>query len=135
LNNPEMSVPGHTHMTHTKYYHITEMENLETILKEGLKPQIGPRARDLGEKVEAVYLFPTMSDLEDALMSPWGAEAWDEDLDHAIIEVTLPENVRIGQGTDVDYEVSCLDHIGPENLKLFRIEPAADTSGIDVPGM
>ncbi|MBO9428360.1 hypothetical protein [Sulfitobacter sp. R18_1] len=119
----------------TKYYHITAMENLESILKEGLKPQIGPRAREIGEKEAAVYLFPTMSDLEDALMSPWGEEAWDEDLDHAIIEVTFPENARIGQNTDVEYEVSCLDHIPPENVKLFRIEPAADTSRINFPGM
>lgn len=110
----------------TKHYHLTEEANLTAILKEGLKPQLGPRSKSLGENRDAVYLFSNLEDLETALESPWGEIAWNEEDDLAILEVIVPESARLGADDDAGFEVSCLDHIPAENIKLVRIEPGLD---------
>ena len=50
-------------------WHITPLENLPRILREGLIPAIGPRSADLGEEIAAVHLFSRFDDLVDA---NWG---------------------------------------------------------------
>lgn len=108
----------------TKYYHLTDETNLVSIMREGLKPQLGPRSKLFGETTEAIYMFPSLDDVDDALGCPWAEEAWDDDVSLAVIEVSVPEGSRLGLENDADFEVTCLDHIPADCIKLVRIEPA-----------
>ena len=58
-------------------FHVTEAENVASILRDGLTPQIGDRSRELGETLPAVYAFPTAQACHDALMN-WLGE-WHEE--------------------------------------------------------
>lgn len=75
------------------FFHLTPTANLPAIMREGLVPQIGARARRLGEPRAAVYLFASMQDLEHALTN-WLNDEFDEDEPLALISVALPPNIR-----------------------------------------
>lgn len=41
-----------------RYFHVTPMDNLKSILKNGLIASIGERSEDCGESFPAIWLFP-----------------------------------------------------------------------------
>ena len=53
-------------------YHVTPSSNLESIMREGLVPKIGDRSYKVDEQHPAVYLFPNMEEVENALMRRYG---------------------------------------------------------------
>lgn len=103
------------------YYHVTLMENVPSIRNSGLLPQIGERSEELGETEEAIYLFPSKEDMDNALMNwlgEWYNEEYGEDCDLAILEVRLPEEISlIDEG--VGYEVVCKEKIPAECIRYF----------------
>ena len=50
-----------------KLYHVSLLRNLKSIMKVGLEPRIGERSKEIGETEKAVYLFPTIDDMNCAL--------------------------------------------------------------------
>lgn len=48
------------------FYHVSEKKNLESIMKNGLIPQVGERSKEFNE-APSVFLFPTKDDTELAL--------------------------------------------------------------------
>lgn len=75
-------------MTKFVAWHATPIENLDTILREGLMPRIGPRSRDLGEAEPAVYLFPDLAAV-DAAVGSWMENAFDPEAALALLRVDL----------------------------------------------
>ncbi|GCD54288.1 hypothetical protein [Acetobacter pasteurianus] len=69
-------------------FHVTPAENLPSIMRNGLEPRIGPRSEDLSEKYKAIYLFPNVEAMENALAN-WMAEAFDDDETLAVIHPKL----------------------------------------------
>lgn len=67
-------------------YHATAKASLETILSEGLQPQIGPRSAALGEAMPGVYLFTSWEACEDGLMN-WLGDAIDDADELVVLEV------------------------------------------------
>ena len=60
-------------------YHVTPEENLPSIRKNGLVPQIGPNSKEVGETTKAVHVFLDHDSLVDAMMN-WESMDWhDED--------------------------------------------------------
>ena len=57
-------------MTNKFAYHVTDSNNLPSILSSGLEPRIGERSRELNcdgeplESVKRVYMFPDKDSLE-----------------------------------------------------------------------
>lgn len=102
-------------------YHVTPIENWSSIQTQGLKPQIGPRAQRIDEPIEAVYLFPTLMDLEDALMNWLGDELPTGEL--AILEV-VKDGLTLEK--TVGYELVSRHPIPASAISLLRIEPADD---------
>lgn len=47
-------------------WHITPVENVGSIIKDGLRPQTGSRSAKIPEDRDAVHLFSTLEDLESA---------------------------------------------------------------------
>ena len=41
-------------------YHVTKGENVASILQKGLIPTIGKYAKEMGEYIPSVWLFPVM---------------------------------------------------------------------------
>ena len=103
------------------YYHVTLMENVPSIRKNGLLPQIGERSEELGETEKAIYLFPSKEDMDNALMNwlgEWYNEEYGEDCDLAILEVRLPEEISV-MDEGVGYEVVCKEKIPAECIRYF----------------
>lgn len=108
------------------YYHVTDVENLDSIFKNGLVPSIGPLSEQLGETgepVPAVYLFTSEETCRDA-MSGWLGEAFDE-LDgetggesrHAVLRVELDDSDDWEDDGEF-YEKTVYDAIPPECLSI-----------------
>lgn len=100
-------------------YHICKKRNLQSIMKEGLIPQIRSHSRIMNE-VESVFLFPEKDVMENALMNQFG-ELHGEDEELVSLEIILPNDFPIFKG-DTKYEVLSYSTIPPQNIKLFRNE-------------
>lgn len=98
-------------------YHVTPSRNLDSILRDGLRPQIGPRSALLGEKVARVYFFQTLDSVEVALCN-WLGDALDDE-PGAIAVLAIDAT-----GLELDYlawpfEIACLHPVGPEKISLI----------------
>lgn len=105
-------------------YHVTLMDNVESILKDGLIPQIGARSAEYGELFNAVYMFPNIEDMECALgqwLGDWYNDNYGEDTPLAVLEVTVPDQFPIENGV-VEYEVFSKVIIPGKYIKYLREE-------------
>ena len=109
--------PAFRHMDNTAY-HITPAKNLTAILSEGLIPQIGQRSQMLGEKDEAIYLFPTKADVTDAL-TQWLGEMFDDTEELALLKIDTTHMHLVP--SIADYELMCLEPIPPHCIMLLEI--------------
>jgi hypothetical protein len=78
----------------TKIFHVSPSGNIDSILKNGLTPLIGPRAEELGESEPAIYLFPDLASVDTALWN-WMGDCFDEDEVLALFEVTVPTELAV----------------------------------------
>ena len=107
-----------------KYYHVTLLSNVKSILKYGLLPKIGERSIEAKENKVAVYLFSSLLDMEDALMNwlgDWYSDYYGEDVPLALLEINLPENFPINKG-EVEYESISEIAISPNYISFLREE-------------
>ena len=114
-------------------YHVTPTRHLESIFRDGLQPQIGPRSALLGEAKEMVYFFGSMLAVEDAL-SNWLGEALDDE--PGAISVLAVDRSCLHLVSDGGYELACPHLIRPENISLaFQDDvPADEKSGPETGG-
>lgn len=82
-----------------RYFHVTPIENLESILESGLVPQIGERSEEIGEEQERIYLFSDFEEMENALMN-WLGEVFEECEELCILQIDLPNEFPVE--TEVD---------------------------------
>lgn len=86
-----------------RYYHVTPLTNVQSILADGLIPQIGERSQLLGEVKPSIYLFSNAQVLEDACMN-WLEDCFDDEDQLALLAVDLPDDIVL-QST-VGYEAT-----------------------------
>jgi hypothetical protein len=99
------------------YYHVTPKENLSSVMKYGLIPQVGEWSKELNEG-KAVFLFPTEADMEDALQN-WLGDCFNEDDELVSLEITLPDNFPI-QNSTVDWEKISKSVIPPQYIHYLQ---------------
>lgn len=107
-----------------KYYHVTLLSNLKSILKNGLVPQIGERSLEAKENKKAVYLFSSLVDAENALMNwlgDWYTDTYGEDIPLALLEIDLDLTFPLKNG-DVEYEVISEITIPSKHISFMREE-------------
>lgn len=107
-----------------KLYHVTLMDNIQSILTNGLIPQIGERSLEYGETFNAVYMFPSIDDMECALMQwlgDWFNNNYGEEIPLAVLEITVPNDFPIEYGV-VQYEVFSRRVIPAIYIKFLREE-------------
>ena len=106
------------------FYHVTLLNNLNSIMTSGLIPHIGHLATLCDETKSRVYLFPTQEDMETALSS-WLGEAieaeFGEKVECCSLKIQLPDNFPITEG-DVEYECYCEYVIPPKYITYFKNE-------------
>lgn len=102
-----------------RYYHVTPASNLASIAARGLLPHIGPRSQILGEKHQAIYLFATRKDAEDAVSS-WFDQVLSPDEPLALIAVNLDPAFPLTQS--VDWERISFNPVPPGALDVITTD-------------
>lgn len=83
-------------------YHVTPAAKLESILQNGLIPQIGERSALAGETSKSLYLFTSLEACESGLMNWLGEEF--EDTELVVLEFS---EAGIRGDTSSGYELVC----------------------------
>lgn len=106
------------------FYHVTLKENYEKIKNEGLVPSIGTLSQLAEENVARVYLFPSLEDMENALLNWLGEQINDEygeDVECCSLKIDLPDTFPISFG-EIEYEVYSYDTIPPQYISYLKDE-------------
>ena len=102
------------------FYHVTESKNLSSISQKGLVPKRGARSQKINETEDGVYLFGSLSEVEDALMN-WLGDEFDEDVELAILQVQIPSREYLRKDSS-SFEFIYKGIIPPSYISLVRIE-------------
>lgn len=103
-------------------FHLTSRHLISQILQEGLFPQLGERSSQCEEE-RAIFLFPSMEDLEYAVLN-WFADEVSEEVPLGVLKVTIPESweKNIFIDPNVGYEAVCKVPIPPELIQEYYTE-------------
>ena len=96
-------------------YHVTPTRNLARIMRDGLLPKIGPRARLIQEPVKGIYLFHSAQDAEEAVMN-WLGDQFGEDTQLTLLAVQVPPGSA--QVVGAGYETILTAVIPPQNIRV-----------------
>lgn len=108
-----------------RYFHVTPRKNLSAIQKEGLLAQIGDRSQEAKEEAEAVFLFPSKEDMDNALLN-WLGEAFEEEDELIILQIDLPADFPVKRDEDSNgelmYEAYSYKNVPPEYISAIYDE-------------
>lgn len=120
---------SHTELLHVPpkdksrcFFHVTPMENVQNIMEHGLVPKIGERSGAQGEETPAIYLFPTMDDMDNALsnwLGEWFEDAYGPDVEFAIVKAFLPPDIYVHYDLSAAYECYVTEPIPSRHLFFF----------------
>src|ERR1035441_2151247 len=96
------------------FYHVTPTKNVSHILAHGLKASLGDRSSQL-ENENAIYLFSSIEDAENAIMN-WLGDEFDENEKLSLLEITLPKDFMLQ--SDVEYECFTTQNIPAKYIKV-----------------
>jgi len=102
-----------------KFYHITLKKKLNSIMKNGLIPQIGPRSK-WAEDEFGIFLFPSIDDMNNAL-DQWFGDLFLENTILMSLEITIPDDFPIFDSI-VEYEKISKIVIPPEYIRYIQDE-------------
>jgi len=95
-----------------RLFHVTPLVAMPAIGKNGLIPQIGPRASLLGESAPAVYCFDSREAVHDGLAN-WLGDALDDDL---VVILELDATGLAISREASDFEVRILERVEPSRI-------------------
>ena len=108
-------------------YHVTPTKNLRSIMKNGLRPQIGDRSAKLHGEENGIFLFPTLDDVEDAV-SNWLGDEFDEDEDLTLLAIDVSGLPLVD--SNAGYEKIAKTAISPDRISVSN-ELMLEDSGQD----
>lgn len=110
-------------------FHVTLTSRLQAILSEGLRPQVGPRSKQMGEMIPAVYCFADRLACIDGL-SNWLGDCFDPDEELVVMEVDIG---GLAFSNHAGWEVSLTCPIGPDRIlaTYSEIEFAKDKKPVN----
>lgn len=95
-------------------YHVTPTQNLRSVMKNGLVPNIGDRSSKIAGEQNGIYLFPSVEAAEDAVMN-WLGDEFDKDEPLTLLKVNIDGLEKyISQGAD--YELIVNTAIEPNRI-------------------
>jgi len=85
-------------MAQITYYHVTESQNVESIMQKGLVPQVGNQTRDrdadIFNRVDAVYVFIYKDDMQKFLdKGVYGDFYYMQNTFVSVFEVTCDDSI------------------------------------------
>lgn len=89
------------HNKENRYFHVTPIHNLDSILKNGLIPSIGEHSSNCKEKFPAIWLFPDFHEMENALENWLGdifndyEEEMGKAISLAILQIDVPKDFPV----------------------------------------
>lgn len=98
----------------TKFFHVTRKSDVGSIIKNGLIPQIGERAKKFGENAPRIYLFGSRKDAENALCN-WLGEEFNDGEELVILQIKLPQEFPVLKDKD-GFEYTCECPIPPKHI-------------------
>jgi hypothetical protein len=101
----------------SKVYHVTPARNVQSIMMNGLMPQVGDRSNKIQGETPAVYCFPDTNSLEDAMMN-WLGDEFGEDEDLALLEIST-SGLEGDVTPNAEYEIQIFDPVPPQNIKVL----------------
>ncbi|PPC84684.1 MAG: hypothetical protein CTY38_01155 [Methylotenera sp.] len=107
-----------------RYFHVTPLTNVQSILADGLIPQIGERSQLLGETKPSIYLFSSAEALEGACLN-WLEDCFDDEAKLTLFAVDLPED-HVLQST-VGYEATVDSVIPVHYLSILSQDLMSET--------
>lgn len=107
-----------------RFFHITPVENLPSILREGLQPRLGERSQILGEPEPAVYLFTSAEAVDDASMN-WLCDYFDEEEALAVLAVDL--NTDFPGDAENEFEFVTTQPVPPHCLRVMTEDVLGET--------
>lgn len=100
------------------FYHVTPAQNLDGILKEGLRPRIGERSQEIGESGPVIYLFTEYEAMNDAMLG-WMADCFDDyENDMIVLEVDWNGEYQLTDGFECEATVTST--IPPQNITVYE---------------
>jgi hypothetical protein len=90
------------------FYHVTGNENVDSILKEGIRPS-GERAMNFGQA--GVYLTSNRNDTDVGAPPEWG---------NSVFEVRPPASMKVTKDTSGRNWYVAHGHVKPEHIKLIQ---------------
>lgn len=102
-------------------YHVTLISNLESIMANGLIPQVGALSEMVGEQ-PGVFLFPNYADCENALWN-WLGEELEEltpNEEAVSLEINLPDHFPLEES--VEWERISREVIPPQYIRFYKNE-------------
>lgn len=96
-------------------FHITPARNLPDILRDGLRPMLGERSRQAGERTPVTFVFVSPAALEDGLVN-WLGEQFDDDDPLALLGI---QNTRVETSPQAVYEGLIRETIPPSRITLI----------------
>ena len=106
------------------FYHLSLKDHEQSILENGLIPQWGARSELINEVMNAVYLFKSEQDVENALLNWYGEWCEDNGIGEdevVLFRVTLPEEFTTFSSPE-QFEVFTTEHIPSEYIEFMRYE-------------
>jgi len=112
----------------SKVYHVTLASNLDSIMKAGLRPQVGARSNKITGEQSAIYCFPDKHSVENAMMN-WLGDEFDEDEELALLEIDT-RNLTGEYTPNAEFEIAITSLIPPNRIKvLSSLEEDYDPNG------
>lgn len=103
----------------SKYYHVTSLNNLDSIFENGLVPECGFLSDMMLEQRRGVYLFKELAEVSYA-MDNWFGDNIRYIYDSknlVLLEVELPDDVKIEER--FGWEAVCRSVIPPECISVI----------------
>lgn len=95
--------------------HVTTANALDSILREGLQPRLGPNSTSIGEPSPGIWLFPAWGAMEGA---EWLYESFPQDEQIALLMVDL-DGLDIEHDDGIGYEVCVRCPIAPDRVTVL----------------
>lgn len=96
-------------------WHLTDKQNVPSIMQNGLEPRIGTKSRSAKEKKNRIYVFPDLTSVEDALTNWWYDNT---EFRQALLQLRLPAS-WVSQDK-MRWEATIDKPVPPEFIKVMH---------------
>jgi hypothetical protein len=120
-------------MSKTTLYHVTSVDNLLSIARDGLQPRCGERSTDADEAIDAIYTFPSLEAVQT------GADGWMQntfDVDEPLALLAFEVDGASVRSSGAEWEVQIHHAIDAGSIKVLSTDiwEEVDLTEIDCHG-